>query len=80
MKHKIESGIEIQSIPGIVPKFYEVDTSLLTGYKYPEEWEALPRTVRSDLLAYYYLSKMLEGHKEEARADEIRKDQKKRGM
>lgn len=65
-KYRIDTGIEVEDLPGMVPKYYEMEACNAEGYVFYGNWQTLTSVQRAEVVAHHYLKFYMEGHREEA--------------
>jgi len=78
LRNKLETGIEIDDIPGMIPRYYEMEACRQANYEYFGSWQMLGKEEKEDLVAHFILRTMIESHKDEVVAQEMKKKQKKK--
>ena len=66
-------GLEFESFPGLIPKFDEMAACRFNNYRYYHDWQELSGSQKAELVAFYYLNVLVENHKRDAEAEEIRR-------
>lgn len=79
LKYKLDTGIEIKEVPGIVPSFYEIKACNAANYEYYGSWQELEDWQKAKLIGHYFLDNLINGAKDDTVQDKIKLDQKKRG-
>jgi hypothetical protein len=75
----IDSGITFEgSIPGIVSPFQEVEACNASNYQYFGDWQDLNNEQKSFLTAHFFLTTIVENHREEAKARAAERESKKK--
>lgn len=62
----VNSGIDIDTIPGYVAPYYEMAACKAANYRYYHDWQELEPYQQAKLIAHYLLSRMVDAHMEDA--------------
>lgn len=80
LKSKLDTGIEIEDVPGMVPRFYEMSACNDANYRFYGDWQELSKEQREDIVAHFILRHIIDGHKDEVVSQEFeRKSHSKKG-
>jgi hypothetical protein len=67
------------SIPGNIPLQTEIDVCNQANYRYFHEWQDLATEQKALLTAQYYNRNLIESHKQDQQAQEMKKNQRSKG-
>ena len=73
----INTGIELDHLPGCIPVYYEVEACNAANYKYYDDWQELKVSQRHFLIAHYYMTKTIAAHQSDAEYREMKRKQRK---
>ena len=77
LSNTLKTGIEVLSIPGLIPEIYERNACNTSNYQYDTTWQALSEWDRAKHIAHYILNNLIENNVQDAQAREMRKKSKK---
>jgi hypothetical protein len=75
--HKIDTGIVVKDSPGIVPLFHEIEACNAANHSFFGSWQKLSRRERVVLVTHYFISRSIEGHKNDANIKKMKRDQRR---
>lgn len=79
LKRRVEAGIDVNPIPGLFPEFYERSACNAANYQFDTSWQELTLQQKADHIAHYILGMLIQSHAEEAQADQMEREQRKKG-
>lgn len=77
ISHKFESGIDVGSIPGIIPEFYEITACNQANYRYFHDWQELLPEQKAKIVSHYLLNVTIDSHKSDAEQTEMERRMRK---
>lgn len=65
LARRVNTGISIQAMPGVVPEYEEREAAVFAHYNW-SDWCSLDWTERANAVAHYRLHSLIESHVNEA--------------
>ena len=64
-------------MPGVIAEFHEISACHASNYRYFHEWQELEPEQKAKLIAHFLLRGVIESHKNDAQAEDIKRSAKK---
>jgi hypothetical protein len=78
LKARLNAGIDIEGIPGLIPRFHEKEACDLANYQFFNSWRELEPEEREEIVAHYIARNLVESHKDDALNQKIERDRKQK--
>jgi hypothetical protein len=78
LRFKLDTGIDIKELPGIIPTFYEMKACVAANYQFFDNWQELAEWQKAKLIALYFADNLVNGAKDDTVQEKIELDNKKR--
>lgn len=80
IKTKVEVGLGFHDLPGLIPRFVEIEACNAANYRFFHDWPELTSDQKAELVAHHFASGMIEGHKNDAITKQMKKKKGKGGL
>jgi hypothetical protein len=74
----MNTGIDIVSIPGIIPEFYEREACNKANYQFDTTWQDLTSIQKAEVVAHYLLRNQIDNHIQDTQIAESKRKSKKK--
>lgn len=76
LKYRLETGIEVKTVPGFVPELYVIEACHAANHQYHSSWQALSYEEQAELVAAHLLHQLIESHVHDAQQEDLSRKKK----